>query len=58
VQLYTKFIERGMTKMSKKKPKQAVKIEAEAEEPNKLYSFLVGGLIVIAIMVLFALIFH
>lgn len=44
--------------MSKKKPKQAVKIEAEAEEPNKLYSFLVGGLIVIAIMVLFALIFH
>jgi hypothetical protein len=58
VQLYTKSIERGMTDMSKKKHKQAVKVEAAVEEPNKLYSFLVGGLIVIAIMVLFALIFH
>jgi hypothetical protein len=40
-----------------KKPEPLVKIEEE-EEPNKMYSFIVGGIIVIAIMVLFAILFH
>ena len=28
------------------------------DQPNKLYSFIVGGFIVIAIMILFAVLFH
>lgn len=43
--------------MSKKPKKQVVNVEEE-EAPNKMYSFLVGGVIVIAIMVLFAVLFH
>ncbi len=42
--------------MSKKQQK-SVEIEEE-EEPNKMYSFMVGGLIVIAIMVFLALVVH
>jgi hypothetical protein len=42
--------------MSKKRHKSVQVVEEEA--PNKMYSFLIGGVIVIAIMVLFALLFH
>jgi hypothetical protein len=40
-----------------KRPQKSVQIEEE-EEPNKMYSFIIGGVIVIAIMVVFALLFH
>lgn len=55
--LYNKSAEGGTTLMSKKPMKQVAKIEEE-EAPNKMYSFLIGGVIVIAIMILFAIMFH
>jgi hypothetical protein len=45
-----------MIVMSKKQQK-SIEIEEE-EAPNKMYSFIIGGVIVIAIMVVFALLFH
>lgn len=51
-------INTGLLAMSKKSQKQDIIEIKEEEAPNKGYSFIVGIIIGIAIIVAFALLFH
>lgn len=49
---------RGNKGMNEKAENAVVSEEDEKDEENHLYSFLVGGFIVIAIMIIFILLFN